>query len=83
MEKMKKLIIMFEGNDVSIEVASKNINITKDLVLFFKDKGYNVKETTIDMNLPGKSILDYEKMKYLDYDYEELDKLSEEFLFEC
>ena len=57
----EKINIMFEGNDVSIEVASKNINITKDLVLFFKDKGYNVKETTIDMNLPGKSILDYEK----------------------
>lgn len=75
----EKINIMFEGNDVSIEVASKNINITKDLVLFFKDKGYNVKETTIDMNLPRKSILDYEKMKYLDYDYEELDKLSEEF----
>lgn len=71
--------IMFEGNDVSIEIASKNINITKDFVLFFRDKGYNVKEATIDMELPGKSILDKEKIKYLDYDYEELDKLSEEF----
>lgn len=30
------------------------------------------------MELPGKNILDKEKIKYLDYDYEGLDKLSKE-----
>lgn len=70
--------IMFDGKDVTIEVSSKNMDISKDFVLFFKNKGYNVKEVTINMELPGKNILDKEKIKYLDYDYEELDKLSTE-----
>lgn len=70
--------IMFDGKDVTIEVSSKNMDISKDFVLFFKNKGYNVKEVIINMELPGKNILDKEKIKYLDYDYEELDKLSKE-----
>lgn len=70
--------IMFDGKDVTIEVSSKNMDISKDFVMFFKNKGYNVKEVIINMELPGKNILDKEKIKYLDYDYEELDKLSKE-----
>ena len=70
--------IMFDGKDVTIEVSSKNMDISKDFVLFFKNKGYNVKEVIINMELLGKNILVKEKIKYLDYDYEELDKLSTE-----
>lgn len=70
--------IMFDGKDVTIEVSSKNMDISKDFVMFFKNKGYNVKEVIINMELPGKNILDKEKIKYLDYDYEGLDKLSKE-----
>lgn len=70
--------IMFDGKDVTIEVCSRNMDISKDFVMFFKNKGYNVKEVIINMELPGKNILDKEKIKYLDYDYEELDKLSKE-----
>lgn len=70
--------IMFDGKDVTIEVSSRNMDISKDFVMFFKNKGYNVKEVIINMELPGKNILDKEKIKYLDYDYEGLDKLSKE-----
>ena len=52
--------IMFDGNDVNIEVASKNMDISKDFVLFFKNKGYNVEEVIINMELPSKNILDKE-----------------------
>ena len=53
--------IMFDGKDVTIEVSSKNMDISKDFVMFFKNKGYNVKEVIINMELPGKNILDKEK----------------------